>query len=130
MNRVIVLAAIVAATLLVTVVARTLLHRRHAIGSIDPAYLVGASRPRTAVVFTSPFCHGCREWIDVLTEHGAPPLTLDVVARPELAARYRINVTPRVVVVNTDGGEVLSEWDHYAPRAHDVERVIRLVNDR
>ncbi|MBK5230026.1 MAG: hypothetical protein JJE27_02525 [Thermoleophilia bacterium] len=128
MTRVIVLAAIVAVILLVTVVARTLLHRRHAIGSIDAAHLDGAARPRTVVIFTSPFCHGCRQWIDTLTEQGVVPLALDVVARPELAARYRINVTPRVAVVNTPDGAVLGEWDHYTPRAHDVERVLRLIN--
>lgn len=130
MDRVIVLAAIVATTLLVTVVARTLLHRRHAIGPIDRAHLEGAAQPRTVVIFTSPYCHGCRQWIDTLTERGTAPLALDVVARPELAARYRINVTPRVAVVNTADGAVLSEWDHYTPRAHDVERVLELVNDR
>jgi hypothetical protein len=130
MDRLIVLTAVVAAMTLVTVIARRLLHRRHAIGLIDPAHLTGADSPRAAVVFTSPFCHGCREWIDALSERGAVPLKLDVIERPELAARYRINLTPRIAVVDTVRGDVLGEWDHYSPRAHDVDGVLRLLNNR
>ncbi|MBI4898361.1 MAG: hypothetical protein HY827_08335 [Actinobacteria bacterium] len=130
MDRLIVLTAVVAVMLLVTVFARMLLHRRHAIGLIDPAHLAGAATPRTAVVFTSPYCHGCREWVDALSERGAAPLTLDVIQRPELAARYRINLTPRVAVVDTAHGNVLGEWDHYSPRAHDLDSVLRLLDNR
>ncbi len=130
MDRLIVLTVVVAAMTVVTVVARRLLHRRHAIKLIDPAHLTGAASPRTAVVFTSPFCHGCREWIDALSERGATPLALDVIARPELAARYKINLTPRIAVVDTARGDVLGEWDHYSPRAHDVDGVLRLLNNR
>lgn len=127
MDRALVLAGIAAVAATATAFVRAQLHRRHAIRQIDPAHLDGATGPRTAVVFTSPFCHGCREWIDALTEEGAKPLILDVVQRPELAARYRINVTPRVAVVETRDGDVLCEWDHYTPRPHDVERVLRVL---
>lgn len=128
MDRSLILIALVAVTLVVSFVFRTLAHRRHAIGSIDVEHLAGApGGPRTAVVFTSPYCHGCREWIDALEQEGRSPLVLDVVSRPELAARYRINSTPRIAVVDTASGEVLREWDHYTPRAHDVERVVALI---
>lgn len=130
MDRGLTLVAIAALTLAVSLVFRALSHRRHAIRSIDPAHLADARGPLAAVVFTSPFCHGCREWIDALTAHGLAPLALDVVARPELAARYRINATPRIAVVRTADGEVLGEWDHYSPRAHDVDRVVSLLDDR
>lgn len=134
MNRLIVLAAIVVVVVIFTVIARAFLYRRNAIQLIDPADL-GAARggpaggaQRQVVVFTSPYCHGCREWLSALEAEGTTPVALDIAARPELAARYRINVTPRVAVVRSDNGEVLGEWDHYAPRAHDIERVTRLLN--
>lgn len=140
MDRLTVLAAIAAVVVILTIVARTILHRRHAIRLIEPADLgtidsgTAGSDPvgdgRRVVVFTSPYCHGCREWLSALEAVGATPVALDVVARPELAARYRINVTPRVAVVRAANGEVLGEWDHYAPRAHDIERVTRLLDDR
>lgn len=130
MDRAIVLATVVVATTLLAALLRNLLHRRHAIGLIDPVYLAGVTAPRTAVVFTSPFCHGCREWIDALAQRGATPVTLDVIERPELAALYKINTTPRVAVVETADGEVLGEWDHYTPRAHDVDGVLKLIDIR
>lgn len=135
MDRLVVLAAIMVAVMILTASARTILHRRHAIRLIDPADLGAdsagaAAGNRRVVVFTSPYCHGCREWISALEAVGAEPMALDIAARPELAARYRINVTPRVAVVRAGTGEVLGEWDHYAPRAHDVERVKRLLDDR
>lgn len=127
MDRLIILLVLVAVTVVVSIAFRRLSHRRHALGTMDPAHLADASGARTAVVFTSPYCHGCREWIDALKEEGRTPLVLDVVERPELAARYRINSTPRVAVVETADGNVLREWDHYTPRVHDVERVVSLL---
>lgn len=140
MDRLTVLAVIAIVVVIFTTVARTILHRRHAIRLIDPADLGSAGSGATdrapagggrrVVVFTSPYCHGCREWLSALEAEGATPVALDVVARPELAARYRINVTPRVAVVRAGNGEVLGEWDHYTPRAHDIERVTRLLDNR
>ncbi|MBI5310666.1 MAG: hypothetical protein HZB14_06525 [Actinobacteria bacterium] len=131
MDRGIILLALVVVTVAFSLAFRALSHRRHAIGTIDPEHLSEASQSgRRAVVFTSPYCHGCREWIDALGDEGQTPLVLDVVAHPELAARYRINSTPRVAVVDTADGTVLREWDHYTPRAHDVERVLALLPRR
>lgn len=128
MDRVLILLVLVLVTVVISLAFRSLSHRKHAIGSIDPEHLTGAGGDdRTAVVFTSPYCHGCREWIDALENEGRSPLVLDVIQRPELAARYRINSTPRVAVVDVASGSVLREWDHYAPRAHDVERVVALL---
>lgn len=130
MDRALILVTLVAVTVVVSITFRTLSHRKHALGTMDPEHLKDAPGSRTAVVFTSPYCHGCREWIDALGEEGQTPLVLDVVERPELAARYRINSTPRVAVVETADGTVLREWDHYTPRAHDVERVVALLPGR
>lgn len=129
MDRSLILILLVVVTVALSLVFRTLAHRRHAIGSIALEHLAAAGdQDRAAVVFTSPYCHGCREWIDALESEGRRPLVLDVIERPELAARYRINSTPRVAVVDTADGTVLREWDHYTPRAHDVERVVALLS--
>ncbi len=123
----IILLVLVAVTVVVSIAFRGLSHRTPRARHDRPGALGRASGARTAVVFTSPYCHGCREWIDALEEEGRTPLVLDVVERPELAARYRINSTPRVAVVEIADGNVLREWDHYTPRAHDVERVVSLL---
>jgi hypothetical protein len=128
MDRLLVLAGIVAAVIVVSTVARALLRRRHAIAHIDLADIADAGGEIATVVFTSPFCHGCRQWIDALREAALQPYAIDVGARPDAAARYKISTTPRVAVVRTSNGEVLREFDHYTPRQHDLDAISRLIN--
>jgi hypothetical protein len=126
-NRLLVLAAIVVAVILISAVARTLLRRRHAITHIDLADIADASGETATVVFTSPYCHGCRQWIEALGSGDLRPYAIDIGARPDAAARYKINATPRVAVVRTSDGAVLREFDHYTPRQHDLDAISRLI---
>jgi hypothetical protein len=126
-DRVVVLAAIVAAVIVVSAIARALLRRRHAITQVDPADISGASGRVATVVFTSPYCHGCRQWIEALGEGDLHPYAIDIGARPDAAARYKITATPRVAVVRTSDGAVLREFDHYTPRQHDLDAISRLI---
>lgn len=81
---------------------------------------------RLAVVFTSPYCHGCRLWLEELAARDVPIHTIDIAEHPASAARYRISATPRVMVVEATAGTVVSEFDHYTPRRHDLDAVERL----
>ena len=51
---------------------------------------------------------------------------IDIGEQPEAAAKYRINSTPRVAVID-ESGSVLREFDHYAPRRSDLDQIIRLT---
>ncbi|MFY9489086.1 MAG: hypothetical protein WAP35_10400 [Solirubrobacterales bacterium] len=128
-DRLIVLAAIAVGIAIVTLIARAALHRRHALRMIDPAD-IGRPTVDSLVVFTSPYCHGCRQWVDAIEDLGVEPIQIDVAARPELASKYKISVTPRVVAVRASDGIVLSEWDHYSPRPHDLDNAVRVLDDR
>jgi hypothetical protein len=128
MDRFLILAAIVVAVVIVSIAARWLSHRRHAIHQFDAADIIGAEGPLATVVFTSPYCHGCRQWLDALDEDELRPFAIDLGEFPQAAARYKINATPRVAVVRTDSGEVLREFDHYTPRRHDLDAIARLIN--
>lgn len=122
MERVLVLIAITVAVAVVTVVARIVSHRRHALVRIEPADIGHGVGP-AVVVFTSPYCHGCAEW---LRELGDRAIAIDASA-PGIAAKYRINATPRVAVVNSADGTVLREFDHYTPRRHDLDAIERML---
>lgn len=122
-ERVLILLAIVAAASLVGTLVNALIRRRHHIERIDPADFSADSR---VVVFTSPYCHGCRQWIAALQEDGVATSTLDVAERPDAAARYRISSTPRVVVVAPDG-KVAREFFHYEPRRSDLDQIAQLL---
>lgn len=128
MDRLLILAAIVATVIVVSAIARALLKRRHAISRIDLADIAGAEGAVATVVFTSLFCHGCKQWIDALGEGDLRPYAVDIGARPDAAARYKINATPRVAVVRTSDGVVLREFDHYTPRQHDLDAISRLIS--
>ncbi|MFY9264405.1 MAG: thioredoxin domain-containing protein [Solirubrobacterales bacterium] len=128
-DRLIVLTAIAVAIAVVTIVARAVLHRRHALRVIDPAD-IGAPESDTLVIFTSPFCHGCRQWVDALSGRSVTPVQIDVAEHPVLAAKYKINVTPRVALVRAGDGVVRGEWDHYTPREHDLDAIGRALDIR
>jgi hypothetical protein len=123
MDRALLLAIIVAAVCVVSVLARAAIRRRHHIERIDPEDFVSGAQ---VVVFTSPYCHGCRQWLDALDEDDVIAHAIDVGDRPDAAAKYRVSSTPRVAVID-DSGSVLREFDHYAPRRSDLDQIIRLT---
>lgn len=122
MDRALLLAIIVASVCVLSVVARAAIKRRHHIELIDAEDFAPGS---SVVVFTSPYCHGCREWLDALGEDGVSAHAIDIGERPDAAAKYRISSTPRVAVID-DSGAVLREFHHYAPRRSDLDQIIRL----
>lgn len=122
MDRVLLLAIIVASVCVLSVLARAAIKRRHHIELIDAEDFAPGS---SVVVFTSPYCHGCREWLDALGEDGVSAHAIDIGERPDAAAKYRISSTPRVAVID-DSGAVLREFHHYAPRRSDLDQIIRL----
>jgi Flp pilus assembly protein CpaB len=122
-DRLVILLAIVAVAAIVGVLVNALIRRRHHIERIDPRdFTAGTS----VVVFTSPYCHGCRQWIAALEEDGVPASTIDVSERPDAAARYRISSTPRIAVVAADG-KVAREFFHYEPRRSDLDQIAQLL---
>lgn len=127
MDRLILAGLLAAAVVAVSLLIRFAAHRRHALRWLDPADLGDGGESRVTVVFTSPYCHGCRLWVDELGARGIEPVTIDVGQRPDAAARYKINSTPRVAVVRRSDGEVLRELSHYTPRPHDLDAVSALV---
>jgi hypothetical protein len=124
MDRALLLAIIVIAVCAVSVFARAAIRRRHHIERIDPADFAPGAQ---VVVFTSPYCHGCRQWLDALEQDGVVAAAIDIGERPEAAAKYRISSTPRVAVVAADGA-VVREFNHYAPRRSDLDSVLRLTS--
>jgi hypothetical protein len=124
MSRVLVIAAILVAVSIVSVIARAAIRRRHQIVAFDLADLEPGAQ---VVVFTSPYCHGCRQWLDALAEEHVSAQAIDVAERPEAAAKYKVGVTPRVAVVDQRGGAVLRQFDHYSPRRHDLDAIARIV---
>lgn len=105
--------------------ANALLKRRHQIDAIDASDLAGDAR---VVLFSSPYCHGCSQWLAALEEDSIATAKIDISERPDAAARYRISSTPRVVVVERDG-TVAKEFHHYEPRRSDLDQIIRLIGE-
>lgn len=130
MDRPLLLALLVALIVVVSLTARVISRRRHAIAQIDLPDLAGDGRDPVVVVFTSPYCHGCRQWIEELEERDLPAHAIDLGENPGAAARYKINATPRVAVTSSRTGVVLKEFDHYTPRRHDLDAIERIVNAR
>lgn len=130
MDRSIVLVLLVVLIVAVSLTARALSKRRHAIAQIDLADLGSDDPDPVVVVFTSPYCHGCRQWIDELAERSLPAHAIDLAEYPGAAARYKINATPRIAVTSSRTGVVLKEFDHYTPRRHDLDAIERIVNAR
>lgn len=128
MDRPIVLAVLVVLIVVISLTVRVVSKRRHAIAQIDLADLGSDDPDPVVVVFTSPFCHGCRQWIDELEERELPAHAIDLAEYPGAAARYKINATPRVAVTSSRTGVVLKEFDHYTPRRHDLDAIERIVN--
>ncbi len=127
MDRLILVGALVVVVVTLSLLIRFAAHRRHALRWVDPADLGDGGERRVTVVFTSPYCHGCRQWVEELGERGIEPVTIDVGQRPDAAARYKISSTPRVAVVRRRDGEVLRDLSHYTPRAHDLDAVTALM---
>lgn len=126
MDRLLLAAVLVVVVVAISLIIRYAAHLRHAIHWIDPTDLgnVGdGADANVAVVFTSPYCHGCRQWVEELDTRGISAVTIDVAQHPQLAARYKINSTPRVAVVRRSDGEVLRDIAHYTPREHDLDAV-------
>lgn len=122
-ERLLILAILVASAATVGAIVNAYAHKRHHISQIDPADLDAGAN---VVVFTSPYCHGCRQWLDALEEDQVAATAIDIAKRPDAAARYKITSTPRVAVVD-GGGSVLREFHHYAPRRHDLDQILRLA---
>jgi hypothetical protein len=110
-ERLTVLAVIAVAVIVASVIARAALRRRHALSRFDLGDIAGATGDPVTVVEAD----------------GVPVHAISLAERPEVAARYKISVTPRVAVASAGDGTVLREFDHYTPRPHDLEAIARLV---
>lgn len=122
-ERLLILAILVASAAFVGACVNAYTRKRHHIERIDRADIGGTAN---VVVFTSPYCHGCRQWLEALEGDQVATAAIDIAKSPEAAARYRITSTPRVAVVDAEG-TVLREFDHYAPRRHDLDQIVRLA---
>ncbi len=122
-ERLLVLAIIVAVAALVGAAANAWLRKRHHLENIDPADLEQGAR---VVVFTSPYCHGCSQWLAALERDEVSTSAIDISKRPDAAARYKIKSTPRIAVVDP-AGTVLREFHHFEPRRSDLDQILRLT---
>lgn len=122
-ERLLILAIIVACAAIVGALANAAIRHRHHIDRIDRADIDGDAN---VVIFTSPYCHGCRQWLGALDEDSIPVATIDISKRPDAAARYRISSTPRVVVVDASG-DAVREFHHYEPRRSDLDQILKLT---
>ncbi|MGK2877448.1 MAG: hypothetical protein ACSLFF_02545 [Solirubrobacterales bacterium] len=123
MDRALLLAILVLAVSVFSAFARAAIRRRHHIEQIDGSDFAPGTQ---VIVFTSPYCHGCRQWLDALEQDTMRVQAIDVGEQPQAAAKYRINSTPRVAVID-DSGSVLREFSHYEPRRSDLDQIIRLT---
>jgi len=94
---------------------------------IEPAdfHLDGAVGAAT-VVFTSPYCHACQEWLRELDAARVPVHRVNVATHAVLAGRYEINATPAVLSVELPSGRVLAAYDD-GPTPGAVAEVVRLA---
>ncbi len=122
-QRLLLIGVMLACVIVVSAIAKSVISRRHRIDRIGRADLEAGA---DVVVFTSPYCHGCRQWLSALDEVGVSAQAIDIGERPDAAARYRISATPRVLVVDGDGRTV-REFHHYMPREQDLDAVARLL---
>lgn len=124
-ERLLILAGVIFVAALAAAAINASVRRHHHIDRIDPDDIEG---PADVVVFTSPYCHGCSQWLAALAEDSVATATIDIGKRPDAAARYRITSTPRVVVVDR-GGVVVREFHHHAPRRSDLDRILSLTRN-
>lgn len=124
-ERLLILAIVVACAAIVGALANAAIRRRHHIDRIDRADIDGDAN---VVVFTSPYCHGCRQWLAALGEESIPVSAIDISKQPDAAARYRISSTPRVAVIAADGS-VVREFHHYEPRRSDLDQIVKLTRN-
>ena len=65
------------------------------------------------VTFSGPYCSECEEVLPRLREasaaHAVPLKVIDIKARPELASKYDVRLTPTTLVVGS-AGKVLAGW--------------------
>lgn len=81
------------------------------------------------VEFTTPYCYECKEVLPLLKAaavvHGAEVAVIDARERADLAAKYRLSVTPTILLV--DGkGSVKQGWTR-SPEAEELEEALRGV---
>lgn len=123
-ERLLILAAVIVCAALLSAAVKAATRRRKQIARIDESDLEDDTA--RVVVFTSPYCHGCRQWLTALGEDGVSATTIDIAKRPDAAARYSITSTPRIVVVGAEGA-VLREFHHHEPRRSDLDQIQRLL---
>lgn len=78
------------------------------------------------VIFTSPYCLACGAWMEALDQAGTPYVRVDVKAQADLARRYGVRVTPLVLAVRRDSGEVAAAYDS-EPAGGDVSHLSALA---
>ncbi len=129
MDRLAIVAALVAAIAVVALLARS---RRSAPTAfparVDPLRVgLDSSHGDVAVVaFSGPLCHACQLWNDELAFAGIPYRKVDVLQEAALARTYGISSTPVVLVVDRADGRVLAGFDQ-APDVASVDRVRSLT---
>lgn len=101
MDRALVAMLVVVGAGVVAVLLRT--RRAHAIERVEPADFGLAGVGASVAGFSSPMCHACQQWQDRLAAEHVPATWIDVKERPDLARRYRVSVTPTVLLVEGDG---------------------------
>jgi Domain of unknown function (DUF4395)/Thioredoxin len=86
---------------------------------VDPGELgLGGDTGVGVVGFSSPYCLPCREWESALERTGISFSKVDVANRPDLARRYHVQATPRILAVRLPGGDVL---EAFGEEPHDEE---------
>lgn len=92
----------------------------------------GGTRQLLLFFYAPEDCEGSRRTMDeVLTDHtvvnlierSAAPLKFDISADPEMAKRYRVDLTPAFVIAGEDGVE-LERWVGYLPAAEFKEQLM------
>lgn len=124
MDRALILLAIALLIVAGSALVRATVGRRRRIDRIAPDDFSPGAK---VILFTSPYCHGCRQWRDALAEDGIATEAIDIAERPDAAAAYRISSTPRLVAIDSSG-TVLGDFGHHAPRRSDLDRIARLTS--
>lgn len=124
MDRLLILAVVIASIAIVSAVVRATIGRRRNIERIASEDFAPGTN---VVLFTSPYCHGCRQWLDALDGDGVTTTTIDIGSRPQTAATYGISSTPRLVVIDREG-TVRGDFAHHTPRRSDLDEIVRLAN--
>jgi Domain of unknown function (DUF4395)/Thioredoxin len=101
--------------------------RYPALDRVDPGELGLGGGPGVGVVgFSSPYCLPCRAWESALERTGIAFSKVDVADRPDLANRYRVQATPRILAVRLPDGDVLEVFGE-EPRDDELQRLRELT---